>query len=233
MDVDEIGDELTRVTRAITHTLRRGDGRLQATLDAVVEAATQVTGHETGLALVEDGVLAPTATTGRAPHTLDVLQLELGAGPCLDAARTQDVVVVEDTRVEDRWAPFGARARELGVASMICVPLWVDERVMGTLSLYASGPAAFVATDRHVAEICAVVSAAAVADARRSEQLREALQRRDVIGQAKGILMERDRLTADQAFERLSWASQRLNRKLFVVAEEFVATGQLPERAAR
>jgi AmiR/NasT family two-component response regulator len=58
-------------------------------------------------------------------------------------------------------------------------------------------------------------------------QLREAISSRDVIGQAKGILMEREHLTDDQAFDRLRTASQKRNRKLREIAEELVLTGQL------
>ena len=81
--------------------------------------------------------------------------------------------------------------------------------------------------DLDIAKICAALAAAAIADARRGEQLRDALSRRDVIGQAKGILMERGRITADQAFALLAGTSQRLNRKLTVVAEHLVDTGIL------
>jgi AmiR/NasT family two-component response regulator len=53
-------------------------------------------------------------------------------------------------------------------------------------------------------------------------QLRRALATRDVIGQAKGVLMERHGLTSDQAFRRLVEMSQRSNAKLADVAEYLV-----------
>ena len=59
-------------------------------------------------------------------------------------------------------------------------------------------------------------------------QLKEALESRDVIGQAKGILMERERVTADDAFNMLRRGSQHLNRKLRDLAEEIAATGEEP-----
>jgi AmiR/NasT family two-component response regulator len=54
------------------------------------------------------------------------------------------------------------------------------------------------------------------------------LSTRDVIGQAKGILMERQRLSAGEAFDLLRRASQRLNRKLAEVAQHLTETGELP-----
>jgi len=52
-----------------------------------------------------------------------------------------------------------------------------------------------------------------------------ALLTRDIIGQAKGILMERYRITADEAFDRLRTASQHKNRKVRDLAEELANTG--------
>jgi GAF domain-containing protein len=225
-DMEDLGD-LVRSTLAIARTLRAPDGRLDATLDAVVESARTVTGYDAGLALVENGRLTPTATTASAPHDLDVLQAETGEGPCLDAATSQDVVRVDDTAADERWHGFGSRAAAVGVASMLCAPLWVDGAVVGSLSLYSGDPRAFGTVDVHVARVAAALAAAAIADARRGEQLRDAMNRRDLLGQAKGILMERHRLTADQAFALLARTSQNLNRKLTVVATHLVETGEL------
>jgi AmiR/NasT family two-component response regulator len=55
-----------------------------------------------------------------------------------------------------------------------------------------------------------------------------ALGNRDVIGQAKGILMERHGVTADAAFSVLSRVSQAENLKLAEIARRFVETGKLP-----
>jgi AmiR/NasT family two-component response regulator len=50
------------------------------------------------------------------------------------------------------------------------------------------------------------------------DHLQTALASRDVIGQAKGILMERHGIDADEAFERLVRISQTTNTKLHAVA---------------
>ena len=62
----------------------------------------------------------------------------------------------------------------------------------------------------------------------RVENLRAALTSRDVIGQAQGILIERERITADQAFGVLRRTSQHLNIKLREVAQYVVDTGEIP-----
>jgi AmiR/NasT family two-component response regulator len=86
-----------------------------------------------------------------------------------------------------------------------------------------------VFTDHHtqLMDLFATHAALALADVQRAENLRIALQTRDLIGQAKGILIERHRLTAEAAFSRLAAASQNSNRKLTVVAQHLVETGEL------
>jgi len=64
---------------------------------------------------------------------------------------------------------------------------------------------------------------------RRIDNLHTALSSREIIGQAQGILMERERITADQAFDILRRASQFLNVKLREVAQNLVDTGERPE----
>jgi AmiR/NasT family two-component response regulator len=64
--------------------------------------------------------------------------------------------------------------------------------------------------------------------ARLAENLRQALMSREVVGQAQGILMEREHITAEQAFDILRRASQHLNVKLRQVAQDLVDTGERP-----
>ncbi|HVW35307.1 MAG TPA: ANTAR domain-containing protein, partial [Acidimicrobiia bacterium] len=62
-----------------------------------------------------------------------------------------------------------------------------------------------------------------------TEHLREALESRDTIGQAKGILMARRGCTADAAFEALRRVSQQRNVKLRAIAEQVVYQGDLED----
>jgi len=65
-------------------------------------------------------------------------------------------------------------------------------------------------------------------DEKKDANFDEALRTRELIGQAQGILMERERITADQAFDVLRRASQYLNVKLKEVAQTLVETGETP-----
>ncbi len=203
------------------------EARLQPTLDAIVAAARALSpGQHAGLIVLVHGKLVPQSVTGRAPHLLDLLQQKTGDGPCIEAARRQTVIRIDDTQGDTRWPEFSAEAQRCGVRSQLCVPLWVGERCLGTLSLYGEQPSAFTRHDERITVLFATLAALALAEAQRTEQLRVALDNRDFIGQAKGILMEREAITADDAFKRLTRASQDTNTKLFTVAQHLVETGE-------
>jgi GAF domain-containing protein len=237
MSIHESQTVAEAVTEAVTaidvlaRALDIEDARLQPTLDVIVAnaAAAHPAAQDAGIILFTSGKLIPQATTGHAPQVLDLKQQETGDGPCIEAARTQSLVQVADTSDEIRWPQFCATARACDVRSLLCMPLWINERNLGALTLYSSQAAAFGPGDRRLISLFATLAALALHEAQRTDQLREAISRRDVIGQAKGILMERHRINSDAAFATLSRASQAANAKLTEVARHLVETGELLE----
>ena len=161
------------------------------------------------------------------PRQLDALQMQMGTGPCLTAARKQIVVRMHDIAADTRWAEFRSAAQSCDVGSMLCVPLYIDDQLLGTLSFYGERPDAFREGAEPIARLLATVSAVALADSFQRERIERALRNRDLIGQAKGILMSRHGLPADAAFEMLRTHSQRTNTKLVAVAKQVVETGSL------
>jgi GAF domain-containing protein len=145
----------------------------------------------------------------------------------VETARTQTLITISDTGNDRRWPQSVAAAQECQVGSMLCAPLWVDECTMGTLTLYSSQPAAFGRHEVQLIEMFAALAAITLAQAQHAGQLREAISSRDLIGQAKGILMERYRMSSNAAFAVLAWASQALNMKLIAVARHLSETGEL------
>jgi hypothetical protein len=134
---------------------------------------------------------------------------------------------------EQRWPRYCRAAAALGVKSKIALVLDVEGKVLGALSLYANRPSAFDSEDETIGCIFANHAAVALANAQtfaatqlKAEQLEEALRARDLIGRAKGILMERDGVSEDEAFARLRRISQNLNVKLRDVAA--LMTGATP-----
>jgi GAF domain-containing protein len=176
-------------------------------------------------------------STGQLATDLDERQYERGHGPCLHAARTGELTEIADTRTDRRWPDYTPRAAERGNLSSLSIPLTIDEdeQVSGALNIYAREPGAFDADARAAATGFAPYAAIAVAnmhayDSARNmaEHLQVALETRAVIDQAKGILMERHKLTADQAFQVLSRASMNSNRKVRDIADHLVHTGDFP-----
>jgi GAF domain-containing protein len=214
----------------LARALHVKNAEIQSTLEAIASTAVTMLSpaRYAGLTIFSRGELIPRASTGEPPLLLDRLQQRLGDGPCISAAKHQSVFRIEDTRQDQRWPQFSAAAARLNVRSMLCVPLWVDERGLGALSLYADQAAAFSDLHERVTTLLATFAALALAEAQRADQMHEALGNRDVIGQAKGILMERHGITADVAFGVLSRVSQAENMKLAEIARRFVETGELP-----
>ena len=121
----------------------------------------------------------------------------------------------------------------LGVRSVASDPLMVGGRVVGSINVYADAPQAFTPDDRSAAGVIAAHASLILATLELVEsseakvaQLQEALTSRDVIGQAKGILIEREGCSADEAFEMLKTASQTVNRKLRLVAADVVSEAE-------
>lgn len=226
-----LGEPEFDALKVLSRALHVKEAHLAGTLHAVLTSATAVirSATDAGLNLFVHGRLQPQATLGAASAQLDELQQRTGAGPCIEASRDQVTVAITDLANDRRWPEFAAAATALGMCSMLCVPLSVNDEMLGSLSLYGAVPAAFDPSAKRLAELYATHAALALAEARRTDQLRRALANRDVIGQAKGVLMERHRITSDEAFERLKAASHRLNRKLVDVAETLAATGVFTE----
>ena len=187
------------------------------------------------LLLVKDRP-ATVVSTGQLATAMDETQYDRGHGPCLHAARTGELTEIADTRADDRWPDYTPRAVERGNLSSLSVPLAIDkdEEISGALNIYARDPGAFDEASRSVASRFAPYAAVAAGNlfayqsARHmADNLQTALESRAVIDQAKGILMERYKLTADQAFQLLARASMTTNRKVRDIAEDLVRTGEL------
>ncbi len=156
---------------------------------------------------------------------VDEVQYETGQGPCLDAIHEQHTLRLSDMTTETRWPKFTGRAAELGILSMLSFQLFLQSDTLGALNLYAEQPNAFTDESEHVGLLFAAHAAVAMAGAQQQQHMTAALSARDVIGQAKGILMERHKLTADQAFTVLARTSQDSNTKLIDVARVLTETG--------
>ena len=172
-------------------------------------------------------VLSTAFASDRA-RRFDELQQETRQGPCLDAMYRQQTVRVDELITDPRRPELTRRAtEELGVASMLSIQLFVHANDLGSLNLPARRPKAFTDESERTALLFATHAEVALADAQDLNHVATALTSRDVISQAKGILMERYKITAPMAFALLAKTSQDTNVKLQVVAETLTQTGIL------
>ncbi|WP_205752795.1 GAF and ANTAR domain-containing protein [Cryptosporangium phraense] len=217
------------------------------TLEQVLErvatlARAAITGtQDVSVTLIKDDRPSTAASTGGVALDLDERQYASGYGPCLDAARGGEVLVIADMAAETRWPQYRPKALELDVRSGLSVPLPVQDQVIGALNLYGRVPDAFDAQAVELTVAFASYAAVAVANAQLysstadlAEGMRQAMASRALIEQAKGILMAEYGCSADEAFDHLSRMSQNANRKLREVAAGIVARTQrsAPSRPA-
>ncbi len=142
---------------------------------------------------------------------------------CGTARWEGDVIRIDDVTAEQRFPGYCRDvADETPVRSIMTIPLFVSRRGMGALNLYAQQPHAFDAESVEMALVVATHTALAWSMLRHDQQLRSALASRDVIGQAKGILMERFAVDAVRAFELLSRLSQDSNTPVVEIARRLV-----------
>ena len=237
----EFGRGLTAQFAALTRELFVSQD-LAATTRRVLEFGVQcipecVAG---GVALLPGHTSTLHITTDVVARQLDALQIETDQGPVAEALSATDPVYVASPDEMSRWPDVAGTAAELGVRSVIAYGLAVPRdghwQPLGTLALYAEVPDAFDEESRELAGILSCyLSVAAALDrdradlTRREAALHRALSTRDVIGQAKGILMERRHLTAGEAFDILRATSQRLNVAVAELATQLTETGELPD----
>lgn len=170
-----------------------------------------------------DHGIASLAATHPVPTLLDDIQRQLGEGPCLSAAWNQHVISIDDLHTETRWPRYrDAAMRRTPVRSVVSFRLFGDPKNLAALNLYAEPAHAFGEGSIQLGLVFAAHTSVAWNMMRRHEQFRSALASRDVIGQAKGILMERFDLNAVAAFDLLRKMSQESNTKLVDVAEKLV-----------
>ncbi len=197
-------------------------GTLEETLRRISTLAVETIDgcDHAGVSYIEGHEVTTRAASDDIPPAVDQIQYQTNEGPCLDAMRDHEVLHVEDLSSDPRWPKFAPRAvEETGVRSMLSFRLFAEQDTMGALNLYSKTVGAFDEEAHAIGSVFATHASVAIAGARMSAQKDEAIRSRDVIGQAKGILMAQKNISEDEAFDILRRASQRMNIKLREVAE--------------
>lgn len=231
-------------------------GSVEQTLQRITALAVElVPGADyAGVSILRESEVTTPAWSDPLALRVDETQYAVDEGPCLSAIRLHATFKSDDLASDSRWPRFGPQAAELGVASALSMRLHTSSQedearedapahltepdlvTLGALNLYARRRSAFGVDDGGAGAMFAAYASVAIEAAEayggaqaQAEGLRVALESRDVIGQAKGILMAERHVTAEQAFDILRTTSQRLNVKLREIAQRVAETGALPE----
>ena len=225
---DDLIGSLTELSRALAE-----DESISETLQSILTLALRLVPgcHAASITVVdEDGQPATAAATDPETEELDRRQYLLRDGPCLDAARRQQVNSWSMAEAEQRWPEFTHLAQEMGLRSYLCAGLGMGDRRLGALNLSSRGTDGFDQLDQGLVTLFVPPASAAIVTADRyaqarglAAQLEQALLSRAVIDQAIGIIMAESHCPADQAFAVLKRASNNRRTKLRDLAGEIVA----------
>lgn len=222
---EEALEKLVNIARQLAES-----DSLDETLQRIVDLSRDYLDNCDGstLMLVRGGQVVTPASTDLDAYKADKAQHETGEGPCLSAMREHETIVIDDIPSDERWPRWRAKVSSLGWCSMVGLRLFVAEDTMGALDVYSRQTDGFDRHSQALARFFAAHAAVAMKAAISDAGLQRALESRDIIGQAKGILMERERLSGQQAFERLRQLSNAQNVKVRELAQHITESGEVP-----
>jgi GAF domain-containing protein len=210
---------------------------LASTLQQLTDAAKQLFRADgAGLMLIDaEGALRWASASDQTAQTVEDGQEQLAQGPCAVAFSQRLPAAIRDLSLEPDWREFTQVLVSEGICAALSVPVELDGGIIGTLDIYSAkardwDPSEVAALQAYAGLVASLLSAAVTAQVkgRLAEQLQAALEHRWLIEQAKGVLMGREDLDAQTAFERLRGAARSSTRRLADVARDVTAGQPLP-----
>ena len=234
----DLSPELLDALQNVSELVVEGEGS-GPTLERIVEVACKtLPGCDgAGMSLLEgDKFTTPTASNDWA-LAIDQVQYDKNEGPCIEAGLSSKVLEMKNASSDERWPGFTSQAKQQGLGSSLSFPLGGG---VGALNIYSRSEDSFDSADHALGELLAAQATTAIKNAQLYATARSlanglsiALGTRDLIGQAKGILMEREDIDEDAAFEMLRTISQQANMKLRDVAHNVVHNKTMKRRRPR
>ena len=198
-------------------------------LDTLVQECTALLDTQAGgLFLVDtNGDLQLMASTSEASDFVEIMQLDSGAGPCVECFTTGKAISISDISAHsDRWPEFAAAALEKGFKSVYATPMRLRGQIIGAMNLFGTASVELNVRDQAVAQALADVATIGILQERSiretgvaAEQLQGALSSRIIIEQAKGVLAAGGTLSIEEAFATMRQYARGHNLTLRVVAE--------------
>jgi GAF domain-containing protein len=210
---------------------------LAPTLQQITDAAKQLFGADgAGLMLVDaEGQLRWASASDQTAQNVEDGQERLAQGPCAVAFSQRLPAAIRNIKLEPDWQEFAQVLVSEGICAALSVPVELDGEVIGTLDIYVGqprdwDPSEVAALQAYAGLVASLLNAATTAQVkgRLADQLQAALEHRWLIEQAKGVIMGREELDAQAAFERLRSAARSSTRRLADVAKDVTGGQPLP-----
>jgi len=224
-------EEITETLRELARLDLIGLGQ-QAILERIVQAAATCCGSTGGVGLLlldRDQQLRYVAAAGRPRRSLAGSQVRLGEGPSVDAFLQDAQVASRDLAGEPRWPDFRPLALAAGIRAWLSAPVRQHHGPIGVVDFARTDPQPWQPRDRAAAEAFArlIVATMQLATARKqqvlSPALRFAVEHDARIEQARGVIMERERLDEVAAVELLRLQAQIEGQPIRAVAERLLS----------
>lgn len=208
-----------------------GQSELEPILASVTAQAVRLIAEVdfADILLIDDSGHSSMAPTAPIMVELDTVQMALNQGPCLEAITDEPLVHSADLSTETRWPGFAAVALDNDIRSIMSFHLYTyPDKTLGAmtgraaLNLFSRTIGPFSHADQSVGAMLATHAATALIASNRQRQFESALYSRDMIGQAKGVLMERFKVDAVRAFDLLTKLSQDTNTPVRVIAQRIL-----------
>jgi hypothetical protein len=216
---------------------------LEQTLGQIVAAAVlTIPGVDAGsISMTERGRIETRHPTSDLIGKLDAIQSELHEGPCITAIEDSPesgTVLAGDLAGVDgqRWPRYAPLVVDAGYRALMSTQLSINGGVRAALNLYSATPDAYDEYAQTVAGLFGIQASLLLYGATTATNLQRAVDSRDVIGQAKGLLRARYKVDDEGAFQMLVKSSQETNMKLTAVAQWLLdnadASGSRPDSEA-
>ena len=205
------------------------DGALQMVVG--LTRVSMIAADGVSVSLRRRGRLATVAASDQIILDMDTHQYATGEGPCIAASVEGRRFHARSLTEEIRWPAFTPKARSLGIRAILSAPLSAEDKPFGALNIYSRRPDAFAERDEEMASAFAAEASAIlsrttfnVVGQRRDERIQVALETRQAIAQAQGVIMERQGISEDDAYTVLRIASQSSGRSLHDHADEIISS---------
>jgi transcriptional regulator with GAF, ATPase, and Fis domain len=217
--------ELLQVAEFVCELQQRTCADIDAALgELTARAARALPGAQyAGVTITRRHGVQTASSTGRYPALLDAIQRQHREGPGISAAWRQRTVRVADLATDERWPRYRSAAiKQTPIRCILSFPLYADTQTAGALNFFAERAGVFDDPALQTGRFVATQTELAWNMLRRDSQFRSALASRDVIGQAKGRLMERFHIDSDAAFQLIKRLSQESNTAVAEIARRLV-----------